>query len=276
VANPAFRAWWISQMGTVLSQGNYKGLYIDDVNMNFSVSDGAGNQVAPIDDSTGAPMTWSAWRYYIAQFVMQIRQAFPAKEIVHNSVWYAGPATVRDLDPAIQLQISAADIINLERGIGSDAGLTGGTGAFSLNALFAFIDRVHQSGHAGVLEQFKVTDVPTQQYSLAGYLLISSGKDYYSDTATTPDNWWSGFDINLGVPLGPRTYTNGIYRRNFANGIVLLNDPNNATQTVALPGSFQTQDGATVTQVTLGAKQGMILVGAYPNAVVPALSLDTG
>ena len=112
--------------------------------MNFSVSDGNGNAVAPIDDSTGQPMIWAAWRYYVAQFVMQIRQAFPTKEIVHNSVWFAGPSGVRDGDAAIKLQIAAADVINLERGIGSDAGLTGGTGDFSLSALFGFIDRVHQ------------------------------------------------------------------------------------------------------------------------------------
>ena len=275
VANPNFRAWWISQLQTVFSRGSYKGVFIDDVNMNFSVSDGNGNQVAPIDDSTGAPMTWSAWRNYIAQFVMQIRQAFPGKEIVHNSVWFAGPDGVRDLDPAIKLQISAADIINLERGIGSDAGLTGGTGAWSLYSLFTFIDHVHQSGHAGVLEQYDVTDLATQQYSLAGYFLISSGRDYYSDTSTTPDNWWSGFDIDIGAPLGPRTYANGVYQRNFTNGIVLLNDPNNTPQTITLPGSFQTLDGSTVTSVTISGKQGVILRGPYAAAVVPALSVDT-
>src|SRR6185312_9064147 len=90
IANPTFRAWWIAQAQTNLSNGNYKGLWIDDVNMNFDVADGAGNPVAPIDAATGAPMTWSAWRNYVAQFLTQIRQAFPAREIVHNAVWYAG------------------------------------------------------------------------------------------------------------------------------------------------------------------------------------------
>jgi hypothetical protein len=275
IANPNFRAWWITQMQTILSQGNYQGIFVDDVNMNFSVSDGNGNAVAPIDDSTGASMTWQAWRYYIAQFVMQIRQAFPTKEIVHNAVWFAGPDAVRDQDPAIQMQISAADIINLERGVGSDGGLTGGTGQWSVYALFSFIDRAHQTGHAGVLQQYNVTDVPTQLYSLAAYFMISSGRDYYADTATTPDNWWNGFDVNLGAPLGPRTYNNGIFRRDFTKGIALLSDPGTLTQTISLPGTFQTVDGQSVTSVTLSAKQGAILIGPNTGLATPALSLST-
>jgi hypothetical protein len=275
IANPNFRAWWISQVATIFTQGNYKGLWIDDVNMNFSISDTTGNFVAPVDDSTGTAMTWAAWRDYVAQFVVQIRQAFPSKEIVHNSVWFAGPTGIRDLDPAIQLQIAAADIINVERGIGSDPGLTGGTGIWSLIALFAFIDRVHQNGHTNVLQQYAVTDEPTREYSLAGYFLTSGGHDYYGDSGTTPDNWWSGFDVNLGAPLGPRTYSNGIFQRNFANGMVLLADPLASTQTIALPGSFQTVDGAVVNSVTLSATQGAILIGPFPNATLPALSLDT-
>ncbi|MDP9055495.1 MAG: putative glycoside hydrolase family 15 protein [Acidobacteriota bacterium] len=275
ISNPNFRAWWIGQMQGTLSRGNYKGLWIDDVNMNFSVSDGWGNPVTVLDATTGAPMTWTAWRTYVAQFLTQIRQAFPNKEILHNSVWCAGPSGVRDLDPAIQAQIAAADIINIERGIGSDPGLTGGTGDFSLNVLFGYIDRVHAAGRNVVLEQYDVTDVATRQYSVAGYFLISSGNDYYGDTVTTPDNWWSGFNVDLGSPLGPRTYANGVYRRNFSQGMVLLGEPGSATQTVTLPASFKTLDGTAVNSVTVSAYQGVILLGAYPGASAPALSFTT-
>jgi hypothetical protein len=275
IANPNFRAWWIAQMQTSLSDGNYKGLWIDDVNMNFEVSDSSGTLVAPIDDATGAPMTWAAWRSYVAQFMTQIRQAFPTKEIVHNAVWCAGPTGIQDLDPSIQAEIAAADIINVERGIGSDPGLTGGTGQWSLYSLFGYIDRVHAAGRSVIMQQYNVTDVPTQQYSLAGYFLISAGGDYYGDTSTTPDNWWSGFNVNLGTPLGPRTYANGVYQRNFSQGIVLLGEPGLATTTVTLPAAFKTLDGTSVTSVSLSAYQGVILTGAYPNPSAPAISLTT-
>ncbi len=275
IANPKFRAWWIRQVQSILSRGGYRGIWIDDVNMNFAVSDGNANPVAPMDDSTAAPMTWAAWRSYVAQFVTQIRQAFPGREIVHNPVWYAGPPGVLDQDPSIQAEIAAADIINLERGIGSEPNLTGGTGFWSLDSFFGYIDRVHQAGHGVVLEQYDVTDVPTQEYSMAGYFLISSGVDYYADTSTTPANWWSGFNVNMGVPLGPRSYNNGIYQRNFSQGIVLLGEPGAITHMVALPGVFQRLDGTRVGSVTISAREGIILLGPYYNPVIPALSATT-
>jgi hypothetical protein len=262
-------------MQSQLNAGNYKGLWIDDVNTNFSVGDANGNFVAPIDSATGAPMTWDAWRAYVAQFLTQVRQSFPGREIVHNSVWYAGPDGVRDQDPSIQKQISQSDIIVVERGIGSDTGLTGGTGVWSLNALFAYIDRVHQLGKSVIMLQYDVTDLPTLQYSLAGYYLISGGGDYYGDTVTNPTNWWNGFNTDLGAPLGPRTYNNGVYQRNFANGVVLLVDPGMGSVTINLPATFKTLDGTSVNSVTLSGRQGIVLTGAYPGAA-PALSLSTG
>ena len=181
IANPAFRSWWIAQAQTNLSNGNYKGLWIDDVNMNFDVADGAGNLIAPIDDATGASMTWSAWRNYVAQFLTQIRQAFPTREIVHNGVWYAGPSGIQDLDAAIQAQIAAANVVNIERGIASNQGISGGKGPFSLYSLLAYVDRVHNLGRNVLLQQYDLTDPAVAQYALAGYFLISSGGDYHGD-----------------------------------------------------------------------------------------------
>ena len=116
IANPGFRAWWIDQARSTLSRG-YRGLWIDDANMEFRVSDGTGKQVAPLDSSVSRPMSPELWRNHLAEFLEQIRKALPKAEIVHNSIWFAGPQGVRDGDPAIQRQIKAADHINVERGL---------------------------------------------------------------------------------------------------------------------------------------------------------------
>ena len=259
ISNPSFRAWWISQAQADMSKG-YLGMWIDDVDMQFNVSDGNGNPAAPMDSSTGLPMTWAAWRNYVATFLEQIRQSFPYAEINHNSVWYAGPAGVRDTDPAIQRQILAASNLNLERGIGSDPGLTGGTGIWSVYALLAYIDRVHALGRNVTLQEYQI-DQPTQQYALAGYYLISTGSDRVGDDTSTPTNWWSGWNTYLGAPLGPRTYTNGVFRRSFTGGLVLLGEPGLATQTIALPAAYTTLDGQSVTSVSLAGHQGIVLLG---------------
>lgn len=260
ISNPAFRSWWISQAQATFSRGNYLGLWIDDVNMQFQVSDGYGNLVAPIDSATGQPMTYTAWRSYVNQFVQEIRQTFPYKELLENSIWFAGPTGVQDADPYIQQQIATATNINLERGIASDSGLTGGTGQWSVYAFFAYVDLVHTLGPGVTLEEYSL-DAAGQQYGLASYFMISNGNDRIGDFSTTPTNWFSGYSVNLGAALGPRTYNNGVYQRNFANGIVLLGEPGLSTQTISLPGSYQTLSGNWVSSVSLSGSQGIILLG---------------
>lgn len=258
MSNPAFRAWWISEQRNTLSRG-YLGIWIDDVNMEFRVSNGDSKQVPPIDSATGQPMTWDAWRGYVASFVEQIRNAFPKAEIVHNSIWFAGPEGVRDRDPAIRRQIAAADNLNIERGIASDQGLTGGTGQWSVHALFDYIDRVHSAGRSVTLEEYTL-DRAGFEYSLAGYFLISSGNDRIGDGGTNPENWWKGFDVDLGAPMGPRTYHSGVFQRDFSGGMVLLGEPGLSPRTINLPKTFQTIDGGDVTSVELHARQGIILL----------------
>jgi hypothetical protein len=193
--------------------------------MEFRVFDGTGKQIPPIDSRTGQPMSWDTWRKYVAvaDFVQQIREALPGVEITHNSIWFAGPPGVRDRDQAIERQIKSADHIIVERGIGSDAGLTGGDGDWSLQALFAYIDRVLALGRGVTMEEYRLDD-SSREYALAGYFLISSGNDLYSDSNGTLDNWWVGYGVNLGTPAGPRSYHDGVFERKFSCGMVLLGD----------------------------------------------------
>jgi hypothetical protein len=151
--NPDFRNWWISNAKRALSHG-YKGLWIDDANLVFRVSDGNGNFRAPHDPRTGQDMTEDAWRGYVAGFLQQIRSSIPDTELVHNSIWFAG-GTARDQDPNVIKEIKAADMINCERGI-SDAGLTGGDGVWSVNAFLKFIDHVHALGKGVVMNEYSL------------------------------------------------------------------------------------------------------------------------
>jgi NPCBM/NEW2 domain/Hypothetical glycosyl hydrolase family 15 len=267
ITNPAFRAQWINAAGTMLYKG-YKGLWIDDVNMEFNVSDGNGNLVAPIDSTTGAVMTWSAWRNYVAMFTKQIREDFPVAEISHNAIWYTSPnGGAPGTDPAIQQEIKAANVFNMERGIATDPNVTGGTGAYSVYAAMDFIDIVHSLGVAVTFEEYDV-DATSEQYGLASYFMVSNGTDRIGDGTATPVNWWSGYSTDLGAALGPRVYSNGVFQRNFVNGIVLVGEPGLAAQTINLPAAFTTLEGQTVTSVSLTGSQGIILLGngaAVPN-----------
>ena len=253
--NQGFRNWWINKMRATLSRGNYRGIFLDDVNMTWRVSNASGSQVLPIDPRTGQTMTLSNWRRYMAEFLEQIAGAFPNTELAQNIIWYAGDVS----EPLIRRAIDAADLIHLERGF-MDRGLRG-QGRFSLENFHGFIDFVHSRGKP-FLAFGKAETVQERNYDLANYLLMNRGSDYLGEQNlnwTRPSSFWSGFDVQLGGALDQRYVWNGAIRRDFENGMVLVNPPDRATLTLPLGGSFRKLDGQVVSQVTLGAKQGVVL-----------------
>ena len=110
-------------------------------------------------------------------------------------------------------------------------------------------------------------------YGIAGYYLISTGNDAFGNQVVTPNNWWSGYNTQLGSPKAARYTWNGLLRRDFSNGMVLLNLPQSSQITVNLPTNYLTTAGKTVSSVTLSAGQAAVLAGAPAESTV---SIDAG
>ncbi len=259
VTNASFRSAWINNLKASLAKG-YKGAWIDDVNLERRVSNAAGTEVAPYSPSLGRAMSKDDWRRAVADFTEQIRREIPNHELLHNSIWYAGGEVGRDSNADIQRQIDSADYINLERGFNDD-GLTGGNAEWSLRALHAFIDRVHAKGKGVIVDAFD-SSAAGSEYSLANYLLINSGKDGVGETSQAPDNWWKGWDTDLGTAIGARYDWQGLMRRDFTGGLVLVGEPGAPARTVQLPQAMTTIDGRAVTSVTVAGGRGQVLFGA--------------
>jgi hypothetical protein len=264
VTNPAFRAYQEAQAAAYLPLG-YRGLWLDDVNMEFRVSDGNGNEVAPMDSLTGKTMTQANWEGYVAAFTQQFRTAFPNWQIAHNVIWYAGGSQGIN-DPNVTAEINAADYLNLERGV-VDPGLTGGTGQYSFTAFLAYIDAVHQLGRSVVLD-----NSPGQiDYALASYFLISNGSDGFGSQGLTPDTWPDSFSVDLGNPVGPRGVWNGLLYRLFENGMVLVNPPDGPSVVIKPLASLKEKGSTTdVGSFTLGSGNGMVLLYASPASRRPS------
>lgn len=255
ISNAAFRSHWIAEAKAQLLHG-YRGLFIDDVNMEFRVSNGQGQETVPIDRLTHKPMTYEAWRSYMAQFMEQIRRAIPKTEVVHNVIWFANSPT-RTADPYIRREIAAANYVNLEHAV-SGLGATNDTSHPAFSTFLAYIDAVHALG-AGVILDSHETDRHPTEYALASYFLISEGMDGFTAGGMTPTHWWRGFDVNLGNAVGPRKNWNGVLRRDFAAGMVLVNEPGAASQTISLTPAMRDLDGRRVTSVTLAPASGVVL-----------------
>jgi hypothetical protein len=253
IGNPDFRAWWIAGARNKLAAG-YRGLFIDDVNMAQRVSDGYGKYTMPIDPRTGAPMSEATWQRYMADFMVQVRAALPGVEIVHNALWTVGDGTAD-----LRRQLGAADYIELERGF-NDAGIVGGTSKFGWQTMAGFIDRRHAAGQSVVLDGYADT-AAGRVYGLANYLLLNAGGDAIAnDAQSRPDAFWNGFDVDLGAALGPRYRADGVWRRDFTAGTVLVNEPGAPARTVSVGPGFHDIDGAERRTVTLGAASGAVLL----------------
>lgn len=283
LSNPAFRDFWIEQMSTVLEAGNYRGLFIDDVNLdlNRAVSDGNKCTIASNACNWTVEIDEVDWAGFVADFTEEIRSAFPDKEIVHNSVWFhANPG-----DPFLERQVVAADYINLERGI-NDPGMQAGWEPFGVAKFLYFNDYLRELGrnmihfiHINSLannEEFSqdnpiftqaiLPPIKQIEYGLAGWLLVSDGQDLFgADQFNTPDDWWHGFDTDLGPAQGARYLdADGLIRRDFKYGIVLLNGPGTWPVTVTLPETFYTLAGDRVDEIVLGPRVAKILLRNSP------------
>jgi hypothetical protein len=257
IGNPAWRQDYINRCKALVAKG-YKGIFADDVNLDMNVGNGSGQQVTPIDPRTGQPMTDAAWKSYFATFMEQLRSAIPTAEIAHNSVWFAGGGQHDATQPEVVREIKSANLVNMERGF-NDAGLTGGTGVWSLYAYLRFIDNVHAYGRH-VIMQSHTGDLGAAEYNLAGYFLINDGHDYLSSqVGKLPSSWWSAYDLDLGDAKGGRYLWNGVWRRDFTRGFVLVNEPGASTKTLSLGGTFKNTAGKSVTSVSLGAARGAVL-----------------
>ena len=236
--NPHFRAWWIDRVRSDIAAG-YAGVHVDDVNMEMTVSDGTGTSRTPIDPRTGKPMTEADWRRYIAEFVEEIDAALPDAEIAHNQLWWASKQ-----DRFVRRQIDAADMIELERGF-NDAGIGGGSGPWGYETYLAHIDWLHARGKTVIYEP-KGLDDRSARFEVGSFLLVNDGADAITTEGyhETPRDWWRGWETNLGDATGPRYAWQGLLRRDFSGGTVLVNPPESAP-----------------VAVDLGASQSLTLIG---------------
>jgi hypothetical protein len=120
-----------------------------------------------------------------------------------------------------------------------------------------------------------LTDYQDMRYGLCS-CLMDNGYYYHSDGAGIGGysnvNWFDEFDFNLGsagLLPPPFPYQNGVYRRDFAHGIALVNPKGNGSQTVTLETSYKhltgsqapgVNDGSTSSSVTLADRDGIILM----------------
>jgi hypothetical protein len=98
-------------------------------------------------------------------------------------------------------------------------------------------------------------------FVLASFLLAKGPRSYYMFMSSKTQDAMTSWNANppaIGAPLGPRVQQGNAWLRKFATGIVAVN-PGTGTENVPLGGTYVTPSGTSVTSVSLGAHEGVIL-----------------
>lgn len=115
-------------------------------------------------------------------------------------------------------------------------------------------------------------DYRTFRYGFASCLLDDGYFAFNSSEAYDDDPWFDEYSVRLGAAVtGPPSiaWQSGVYRRDFSNGIVLVNPKGNGARQVFLDQAYvklrgtqdkAVNDGSTVRSVTLQERDGIVLL----------------
>lgn len=129
------------------------------------------------------------------------------------------------------------------------------------------------------------TDYQGFRYGFASCLLGDAYFSYSPNGAYSGVPWFDEYDVKLGKAIAaPVTaaWKNGVYRRDFERGIVLVNPKGNGQQTVTLEAGFKRfvgkqaasiNNGTDVTTVTLKDRDGIVLLRKKVSAAPAAPQL---
>ncbi|MBT3539003.1 hypothetical protein HOF40_05095 [Candidatus Parcubacteria bacterium] len=138
--------------------------------------------------------------------------------------------------------------------------------------LFIFNSNTNNTGNS--------SDYKTMRFGITSSLLeddVYSSFDY-GDESHGQTWWYDEYDVDLGNPISKSSskqshsiYKEDVWRRNFENGISIVNSTNNK-QTIDLGGEYekihgsqdsQTNDGAIVSEVSIPGEDGLLLLKTF-------------
>lgn len=104
-------------------------------------------------------------------------------------------------------------------------------------------------------------DAAAMEYARASFLLFERGRRsaFAFSTGCTSEPAAANWRASVGVPRGKAVAVNGIWRRRFSRGLVVVNPSDGLTLTAALGGTYVRVDGSRVTAAALPPHTGLVL-----------------
>ncbi len=279
-----FNQWFAQYMVTQLAKPapSADGFFTDSV-LWAPRRDGDWNQDGKTDSATD-PTVRSWMRQGYVQYVDTLRAAMPGKtQIANIADWGAPEAVLTEYQGKFDGGV-------LEGMIGKSYSAEGRQGWAVMMARYR---KTMASLAAPKLALFQMSGDPTDYQAMRyglGSCLLDDGYFAFNNTATKYSGVYTfdEFKVDLGAATSspPTTaWSSGVYRREFTNGIVLVNPRGNGARDVTLETDFKkiqgTQDpsvnnGATVRTVHLNDRDGVVLLrtAIVKQPEAPALSVQ--
>lgn len=266
----------------------WDGVYLDNVFYQPRVS----ADYSQSGSAQSASAAGQNWRNGYAAYVGYLRSALPAGSLVTGNVADWADGSISGYNQMLDGGV-------IESIIGQSYSYESQGWAQMMNAYKIVMNATKPGGYQIFShDDSNSADYQGMRYGL-GSCLLDNGYYYFNATSYSGVTWFDEFNSDLGAPIagpagsatatysngGLTVYQNGVWRRDFQNGIVLVNPKGNGTQTVSLETSYKhlsgSQDpsvnnGATVTTVTLNDRDGVILqrLTSVPVPDAPTLTVQ--
>jgi hypothetical protein len=247
------------------------GLYLD--NMFWKPrNDGDWNRDGQIDDQNNATVqTWM--RQGLRRQIEAFRARAPGKQMIGNIAdWGEPSAPISEFSGLLDGGVMES-IIGQSYSVESWGGWAAMMAQYRKMLYATTGPRLTIFGHDG-----KAGDYRGFRYGFAS-CLMDDGVFHYGANFSPPYAWFDEYDVKLGKALaGPSTtaWRQGVYRRDFEGGIVLVNPKGNGAVTVDLEQDYRridgtqdrsVNDGQLTRRVTLQDRDGIVLIRVAARAV---------
>ncbi len=252
VGNPAYQNAGVARVIADAHAGGFDGIFLDDANasLRWVIAGGSSRCVKYPTDAT-----WQAAVYSFFQNVAPQLQSAGLLAVAN----IGGSTVTKGLWPRWNGPLDGAM---------EESYTNGGAGRDSLrNGLWQakFGHNLWSEKNGKLSLDHAVTRTRGgARYALATMLLAESGHSaLYASTDYTTEMWWPEYDLTkrLGAARGPyRVLRNGDYRRDFTNGVVLVNPHARATGVVHLGATYVGSGLGRVRNVKLQRTSGVVLL----------------
>jgi Hypothetical glycosyl hydrolase family 15 len=251
VADPGFRQAWTESVLERLRETGYSGVFIDDV------------VLYPVHWSPGrvAEMSDGQYRDAMRDFIVYVGQRLRQEGylVMPNVSIQSDDSAQR----AAMLEIAHnVDVVNREYFVRWESGsalFTGNDWKLHLSLMEELL--ATGAGYNGMVYG-SADDVQAQRYARATFLLGWDGEDG-SSLMFRPDEsidaYLPDWTTDVGVPSGPRTAVGVGWKREFSDGIVVINPSASSSQGFSLGGSYRQPGGECTQSVELEPVQALVL-----------------